>query len=131
MTIASTTESATSRSWLPDRNVLNGGIVGLVTWAILFVASYYGLDVPVSVQMAIPGVLAWAVTYLLPPSAKDVAKRLNDRIVALAAALPASAVSERTVVLPPATKVVAASTPAPAVVVPPAIDWNDRNKPKD
>src|SRR5258707_1177980 len=92
---AETTAAASSPSWLPDSNVARGGIVAVGSWAVLAIAGHYGLDVPIAIQAAIPGALTWLIIYFLPPSASDVAKRLNDRIVALAAALPTSQVSAR------------------------------------
>lgn len=112
---------APSQSWLPDRNVLSGGIVAVAGWAIIAVAGHYGLDVPLPVQAAMPMVLGYVVTYLLPPSVRDVVSRVNDDIVKLAAADPNNPTSERTMVLPEATKVVAANVPAPVVATPPAL----------
>ncbi len=103
---AAPTDTAVSTGWMPDQNVLRGGLVAVIVWAILAVANRYGLDVPVSIQAALPGVIGWVIIYVLPPSAKNIAKRLNDRIVALAAALPSSKVSAKTVVLPDSAKVV-------------------------
>jgi hypothetical protein len=88
---------------------------------IIAIANHYGLNVPVEIQTMIPAALGYVVTYLLPPTARDVANRLNDGIVALAAADPNNPVSERTMVLPSATKVVDVSTPAPTVATPPAM----------
>jgi hypothetical protein len=113
--------AAPSLSWVPDRNVLSGGVVAVASWAIIAVADHYGLDVPVTVQAFIPMVLGYVVTYLLPPSVRDVVSRVNDDIVRLAAADPNNPTSERTMVLPEATKVVAASVPAPTVATPPAM----------
>jgi hypothetical protein len=113
--------TAPSQSLVPDRNVLSGGVVAVVGWLIISVANHYGLDVPFFVQAAMPMVLGYVVTYLLPPSVRDVVARVNDDIVRLAAADPENPTSERTVVLPPATKIVAASTPAPTVATPPAM----------
>lgn len=112
---------ASSQSWFPDRNVLSGGLVALVGWIIVALAGYWGLDVPLTLQAMLPAVLGYVVTYLLPPSVRNVVARVNDDIVRLAAADPSNPTSERTMVLPEATKVVAASTPAPTVASPPAL----------
>lgn len=113
---------APSQNWFPDRNVLSGGLVAVASWTIIAVAGHYGLDVPISVQAAMPMVLGYVVTYLLPPSVRDVVARVNDDIVKLAAADPNNPTSERTMVLPEATKVVAASAPVPTVAIPPALE---------
>ena len=73
------------------------------------------------VQLAIPIVVYGALAYLVPPTVKDVANRLNDKIVAFAAADESIPVSDHTMVLPEGTKVVAASTPAAVVATPPAM----------
>lgn len=126
----------TPTTWFPSRKVIAGGIAGVFSWLILYLLKRYanfdpqpimdqlfqtiGTPAP-AVQPALAGVIAWIVAYVTPVSVKDIVSRLNDDIVRVAAADPKSAVSEKTVVLPPGTKVVAASVPATAVIFPPAL----------
>lgn len=119
-----TSSPAPSPSWFPDRNVLAGGVVAVVSWIIIAVSGHEGLPIPLEFQALIPAALGYIVTYLLPPSVQDVIKRINDAIVRVAARSQSSAVSERTLVLPEAAKVVSVATPGPVVAVPPAIDPN-------
>lgn len=79
---------------LPDRKVLAGGLSGLVTWLVVYISGRYGLDIPADVQAAIPLVFGLVVSYLVPPSQRDVLKRLDDGIIAIAARDPQTAVSE-------------------------------------
>lgn len=108
-------------SWLPDRKVLAGGIAGILAWLLVFIGNKYGMGITPDVQSLLTGAIGWAVAYLVPSSVRDVINHLNDDIVQIAAADPNSNVSERTMVLPAATKVVAASSPSPVVALPPAM----------
>lgn len=114
--------TAPSQNWFPDRNVLSGGLVAVVSWAVIAIADHYGLNIPLFIQAAIPTFLGYIVTYILPPSVKDVVARVNDDIVRLAAADPDNPTSERTMVLPETAKVVAASSSARTVAIPPAME---------
>lgn len=97
---------APKKSWVPDRNVLAGGIVGVIVYILQTGADSLGVTIPMSLQPLLPIAVGFVVTYLLPPSAQDVAKRINDGIVKLAARMPASDVSERTVVVPPSATII-------------------------
>ena len=114
-------DSAPSQSAVPTRPMFYGALGSVVTWLVVLVAGRYGVTVPDYVQIAIPVIVGFGVAYIVPPSAKDVANRLNDSIVALAAADPNIPVSDHTMVLPPGTKVVAAASASPTVATPPAM----------
>jgi hypothetical protein len=99
--------SAPSTSYAPTRSQFAGGLGAVATYAAVLVAGRYGVALPDYVQIAIPVVVFGSVAYFVPPTARQVAMRLNDNIVQLAASLPASEsqVSKNTVVLPAETKV--------------------------
>jgi hypothetical protein len=109
---AAPTLGATSKSWMPDSNVLKGGLAGVLAWAIVAIAAHYGLSIPPELQALIPIIVGWLITYILPPNARDIAARLNDHIVQLAASDPSSDVSERTVVVPQSSTIVPAAFPS-------------------
>lgn len=80
---------------LPDRKVLAGGISGLIAWALIFVAGRYGVTVDVTLQPAIVGAVTVLMSYIVPPSQRDIIKRLNDQLVQMAADDPNIPVSPR------------------------------------
>jgi hypothetical protein len=75
-------------NYLPDRKVLAGGIAGIVTWGLTIVAARYGVVLTPDMQALIVGGVGWAIAYIVPPSQHDIVKRLNDDLVAIAAADP-------------------------------------------
>lgn len=75
-------------NFLPDRKVLAGGIAGLLTWGLTVVAARYGIVLTPDIQSLIVGGVGWAMAYIVPPSQHDIVKRLNDDLVAIAAADP-------------------------------------------
>ena len=103
---ADPSSSAPSQSSLPSRGQFVGALGAVATYIVVLAASHFGLTLPDYVQLAIPVIVGFVVAYLVPPTAKQVAMGLNDSIVQLAATLPESQVSARTVVLPQNTKVV-------------------------
>lgn len=68
----------------PMRNVLAGGVVGVLTWSIIFGFNKFGIVLDPSIQTAIPLILAFIVAHFVPPSAQDIVSRVNDQIVRLA-----------------------------------------------
>lgn len=91
---------APSISWLPDRKILAGGIGGLLAFGILSGAKHYGWDLQPLADMIVPppgtvnvlailtGGITTGLAYVVPSSAKDIEKRLNDQIIAMAQANP-------------------------------------------
>lgn len=69
-------------TWFPDRKVLAGGIGGVATWAITLVLQHY--HVPVPDPTILSGVVGIGLSYLVPPSAQDVVKRVNTDLLTLA-----------------------------------------------
>lgn len=63
----------------PDRKVLAGGVSGILTFTL---TTYAGLDPELSgaVSAAVWGL----VSYFVPPSAKEIIKRVDDTIIGLA-----------------------------------------------
>lgn len=75
-------------NWLPDRKVLAGGIAGLLAFFITAAAAHYGIALTPDIQSLIVGGVGWLIAYLVPPSTRDIIKRLDDQLVAMAAADP-------------------------------------------
>lgn len=68
----------------PDRKVWAGGLVGIVTWAIMFAAAKAGHPIDLGLQALIPVVLGYIVSYVVPPSVRDIVKRVDNTIVRIA-----------------------------------------------
>lgn len=85
--------------WFPDRKVLAGGVAGLAAWAIMLALGAAGLQVPAETQALLVTIISTAMGYLVPPAERDIVKRLNDQLVAIAAADPTIPVTA-----PPAAK---------------------------
>lgn len=97
---------------IPDRKVWGAGLAGVASAVLLsLLHRYTGFDLQPTLnslfaligtpapdaQLTLAGIISWAVAYYLPPAQRDIVKRLNDEIVAIAARDPASPVSPRTV----------------------------------
>lgn len=82
----------------PDRKILAGGIAGLVAWGAMLGLRAAGFDVPPEAQALLTTLVSTAMGYLVPPSQHDIVKRLNDQLVAVAAADPAIPVSAGAIV---------------------------------
>ncbi|SMC43338.1 hypothetical protein SAMN06297251_102156 [Fulvimarina manganoxydans] len=79
--------------WFPDRKVLGGGMSAIVAFLLIQIASAAGADIPAEWQAILPTAIGYAVSYLLPPAARDVIARMDDALVEIAAADPKSKVS--------------------------------------
>jgi hypothetical protein len=80
--------------WIPDRKVWTGGLFAVLAFlAVLALNSWAGTDIPLEAGAFIALGLAKALEYILPPSLLDKIKRVDNDIVAIAAASPASRVS--------------------------------------
>lgn len=99
------------RAWVPDRKVYAGGIAGLLAFVILTATKKEGYDPqpvvdllypPVASLLGLPqlapgainaqtlltGAITVGIGYIIPQSKQDIFKRLNDAVVAEAAANP-------------------------------------------
>lgn len=91
--------------WVPDRKVWLGGLSAILAWLAMHAATQYGYDpqpvinaiwavafpgdaVP-SAQPLLAGIIATAIAYLTPASARDVIKKIDDDIARAAGYLPA------------------------------------------
>lgn len=74
--------------YIPDRKILAGGLAGIVAWAVMLGLGFAGVQVPAETQALLTTLIASLIGYLVPPSQKDIVKRLNDQLVAIAAADP-------------------------------------------
>lgn len=68
----------------PDKKVWAGGLAGLATWLIFFVAAKVGMPIDPSLQGLISLAIGYGVSYLVPPALHDVVDRVNNDIVKLA-----------------------------------------------
>lgn len=67
------------KKWVPDRKWFATGIGGLLAFlAIMAIEQFGGVDVPLEVEASIIGLFGWLLQYLVPPSAQDIYKRLDD-----------------------------------------------------
>ena len=81
---------------MPDRKVWAGGLAGLLTWGVTLVAQrYLGVSLPPDLVTMIVGGVTTGVAYLVPPTVRDIVKRLNDGIVQIAADDPNIPVTKR------------------------------------
>lgn len=84
------------KKWLPDRKWLASGVSGVLTFILLTLFSdALGLDPAAATEIAsgITGLVMAAVHYFVPPSVKDVIKRVDDTIIDLARKDPDSPAS--------------------------------------
>lgn len=81
-----------SKYW-PDQKWFAQGIGGLATWGILLLLTQLGVAIPSGLETVIPVVVAMILHYVVPAADQDVIARINDRIVAMAAADPESPVT--------------------------------------
>lgn len=81
---------------MPDRKVWAGGLAGLLTWGVTLVTQrYLGVSLPPDLVTMIVGGVTTGVAYLVPPTVRDIVKRLNDGIVQIAADDPSIPVTKR------------------------------------
>jgi len=62
---------------LPARSVLAGGLGAIATWALVTIATHYGLVVPEDVAMGLVGFVSFAITHVVPDSVNDKLKWLD------------------------------------------------------
>ncbi|NDV88816.1 hypothetical protein GTW51_19155 [Aurantimonas aggregata] len=80
--------------WIPDRKVWTGGLFAVLAFlAVLALNTWAGTDIPIEAGAFIALGIGKALEYILPPSVLDIIKRVNNDIVAIAAASPESKVS--------------------------------------
>jgi hypothetical protein len=64
---------------VPDRKVLAGGIGGLVTWWIMTALEYFaGISISSEVASLIMTAVVPSVSFIVPPSVADIARRLDS-----------------------------------------------------
>lgn len=80
-------------NYIPSRKVIAGGLAGIASWAVLTGLGYFNVPVPLEWQALLPTLIGSAISYLVPPSTKDVIRRIDDQLVAIAGRDPGSAVS--------------------------------------
>lgn len=61
--------------WMPDRKVWVGGLTGIAAWVL---ATQLGMDMETATAVA--GGVMMLVQYLVPPSVKDILKRVDDTV---------------------------------------------------
>lgn len=112
---ASPDSPAPSTSAIPSRSQFYGAAGAVATYVVVLAAKHYGIVLPDAIQLAIPAVFYGIIAYVIPPTARAIAMRLDDHIVQLAASMRESdsAVSKNTVVLPDESRVLPAPPPPP------------------
>ena len=79
---------------VPDRKWWSGGLFQVAAFAIIMAANLYGgAAIPLEYAAMLAIGLGKAVEWAVPPSWMDVIKRMDNGVVAMAAASPASAVT--------------------------------------
>lgn len=67
--------------YIPDRKVLAGGLGGLLTWLVLLALEhFFGIVISSDVAALIVAIVAPSISYAVPPSVQDIAKRLDRDI---------------------------------------------------
>lgn len=84
--------------YTPDRNVLAGGLTGVIGWGLMWIAGATGHPVDPITANGVLMVVAFGIAHFVPPSAQNIVNKLNDEIVHMAQIDPDSNVSY---VLPP------------------------------
>lgn len=84
----------TNSKYFPDSKWLAGGIGGVTTWGVLLLLNQFGVTPPPGLEAVIPVLVTMAVHYIVPAADQDIVKRLNDRLVAMAAADPENPVTK-------------------------------------
>jgi hypothetical protein len=75
--------------YIPDRKVLSAGIAGVLAWGLVLLAPRVGLPLTLDIALPVMVALMGGVAYLVPPSAKDVIKRIDGEIMSIAGLMPA------------------------------------------
>lgn len=73
---------------MPERKTMAGGLTGVAAWALIVVANKFGAGIPIEFAPLISTALTAIVMYVVPPALRDVLGRMNDQVVAIAAADP-------------------------------------------
>ncbi|WP_193183294.1 hypothetical protein [Nisaea sediminum] len=79
------------KKYIPDRKVLSSGLVGVVGFLATLGLNAAGVAVDYETVMPIIIVAASLVAYFVPPSALDIARKLNDDIIEFGVGLEESA----------------------------------------
>lgn len=80
-------------SWLPDRKVWAGGLAGFAAWLLVLAATRYGVPLDLQTASILVAAVGGGVSYLVPPSTRDIITRLNDGLVKMAQDDPSIPVS--------------------------------------
>lgn len=76
--------------WIPDAKVLAGGIAGVLAWMATIGLASAGVEIPAETVGALVAAVMALVAYLVPPSTRDIIKRVDDTIIDLARQSPDS-----------------------------------------
>jgi len=76
-------------NWIPDRKVWGGGATAVLAWLVVqLLQAYGGVTLPPGSDATIAAGIGFLASYVLPPSAQDIVKRVDGRIVEILAADP-------------------------------------------
>lgn len=70
--------------WLPDRKIVAGGVAGIVAWGISAGLKHYGVELDANAQTMLVGMVSGLMAWAVPPSQRDILKRLDDNLVQIA-----------------------------------------------
>ena len=79
------------KKFIPGRRVWAAGLSGLVAFAVAAALNIAGYPVGYDAVLEIVIILAPTVGFVVPDSATDIARKLNDEIIELAVLMPESA----------------------------------------
>lgn len=71
-------------TWPPDRKIWAGGLASLVAWGILYGLGRAGVALPPELQAMLVPAVGYVISYVTPPSIRDIVTRVNNDIVKLA-----------------------------------------------
>lgn len=81
-------------NWIPSRKWLSGGLGGVISYFIVLEAGKLGFPIPVELQGMLPGIVMGIIYYLMPSAKQDIVRNLDNEIVGMAVADPASPVTQ-------------------------------------
>jgi hypothetical protein len=92
--------------FIPDRKIFATGTSGILAWLIItIITATTGVVLPAGSVEGLSALIGLVTGYIIPPSQRDIIKRLNDEIVAIAAADPKIPVSPGTTIAKAATTI--------------------------
>lgn len=70
--------------FFPDRKIIAGGTAAILAFFITAAARHYGVELGPDAQTMLVAGIGGLISYIVPPSQRDIIKRLDDNLVKLA-----------------------------------------------